>query len=175
MCVYLVVQSCSTSCDPVDCGPQGSCVDGVPQARILGWVAIPFRGSSQLRDWTQGSGIAGRFLKSELPELHTYYLTSPPGDTNSTCWNRNSSCLQSCLPQPAPLVTSFSLCVSSSDSVSPTALARIPAKSLISSLLDLVSLPNLSPTFTDSVSLVFLQSLRYINFQGSYHFLPKFL
>ena len=79
-------------------------------------------------------------------------------------------CLQCCLPQPAPLVTSFSLYVPSSDSVSPTALARTPAKSLISFLLDLVFLPNLSPTFTDSVSLVFFQSLWYINFQGSYHF-----
>ena len=36
---------------------------GIFQARILEWVAIPFsRGSSQPRDWTQVSCIAGRFF-----------------------------------------------------------------------------------------------------------------
>ena len=35
------------------------------QARILEWVAFPFsRGSSQPRDWTQVSCIAGRFFTS---------------------------------------------------------------------------------------------------------------
>ena len=34
-------------------------------ARILEWVAFPFfRGSSQSRDWTQVSCIAGRFFTS---------------------------------------------------------------------------------------------------------------
>ena len=43
-------------CDPIDCGPPGSSVHGILQARILEWVAIPSsRGSSQLRDRTQGS------------------------------------------------------------------------------------------------------------------------
>ena len=38
-------------------------VRGILQARILEWVAFPFsRGSSQLRDWTQVSHIAGRFF-----------------------------------------------------------------------------------------------------------------
>ena len=37
-------------------------VHGILQARILEWVAIPFsRGSSQPRDQTQVSLIAGRF------------------------------------------------------------------------------------------------------------------
>ena len=41
----------------------GSSVHGIPQARILEWVAIPFsRGSSQPRDWTWVSLIAGRFF-----------------------------------------------------------------------------------------------------------------
>ena len=40
-------------------------VHGVLQARILEWVAFPFsRGSSQPRDWTQVSRIAGRFFTS---------------------------------------------------------------------------------------------------------------
>ena len=41
------LQSCQTLCDPMDCSPPGSSVHGILQARILGWVAIPFsRGSS---------------------------------------------------------------------------------------------------------------------------------
>ena len=56
-----VAQSCPTLCHPVDCSPPGSSIHGILQARILEWVAISFpRGSSQLRDWTQVSHIAGR-------------------------------------------------------------------------------------------------------------------
>ena len=58
----LVDQSCLILCNPMDCSPSGSSVHGILQARILKWVAIPFsRGSSQPRDWTQVSCIAGRF------------------------------------------------------------------------------------------------------------------
>ena len=40
-------------------------VHGILQARILEWVAFPFsRGSSQPRDWTQVSHIAGGFFTS---------------------------------------------------------------------------------------------------------------
>ena len=36
-----------TLCDPMDCSLPGSCVDGIVEARILGWVAMPCsRGSS---------------------------------------------------------------------------------------------------------------------------------
>ena len=38
----LVAQSCLTLCDLMDCSPPGSSVHGILQARILGWVAIPF-------------------------------------------------------------------------------------------------------------------------------------
>ena len=59
------LQSCPTLCDPMDCSPPGSSVHGILQARILGWVAFPFsRGSSQPRDRTQVSHIAGRFFTS---------------------------------------------------------------------------------------------------------------
>ena len=40
----LVTQSYLTLCDPMDCSPLGSSVHGILQARILGWVAIPFSG-----------------------------------------------------------------------------------------------------------------------------------
>ena len=43
----LVPQLCPALCDRVDCGPPGSSVHGILQARILEWVAIPFsKGSS---------------------------------------------------------------------------------------------------------------------------------
>ena len=53
-------------CDPTDCSPPGSSVHEILQARILEWVAIPFsRGSSQPRDQTQVSHIAGNSLPAE--------------------------------------------------------------------------------------------------------------
>ena len=71
VCVFvcmLSLQLCSTLCDPVDCSPLGSSVHGISQARILEWVAMPSsRGSSQPRDWTQVSCIAGRFFTTEVP------------------------------------------------------------------------------------------------------------
>ena len=52
----------------MDCSPPGSSVHGILQARILEWVAMPFsRGSSQPRDGTWISCIAGRFFTTETP------------------------------------------------------------------------------------------------------------
>ena len=52
--------SCVQLCEPMD-----YTVHGILQAGILEWVAFPFsRGSSQPRDETQGSCIAGRFFTS---------------------------------------------------------------------------------------------------------------
>ena len=64
LCVYIrcvsATQPRPTLCLSVDCSPPGSSVHGILQARILEWVAIPFsRGSSQPRDQTQVSSIAG--------------------------------------------------------------------------------------------------------------------
>ena len=64
----LVAQSYPTFCNPMDCNPPGFSVLGIPQARILEWVAISFsRGSSQLRDGTQVSSVLQ--ADSLLPEL----------------------------------------------------------------------------------------------------------
>ena len=50
-------------CNPVDCGPPGSSVYGISQARILEWVAISSsRGSSRPRNRTRVSCIVGRFF-----------------------------------------------------------------------------------------------------------------
>ena len=61
--ICLVTQWYLTLCDPMDCGPPGSSVHGILQARTLEWVAMSSsRGSSQPRDWTQVSHITGRFF-----------------------------------------------------------------------------------------------------------------
>ena len=53
----------ATLCNPMDCGPPSSTVHKILQARILEWAAMPSsRGSSQPRDWTEVSCIAGRFF-----------------------------------------------------------------------------------------------------------------
>ena len=59
----LVTQSYLTLCDPMDCSLPGSFVYGTLQTRILEWLALPLsRRSSQLRDWTWVSRIAGGFF-----------------------------------------------------------------------------------------------------------------
>ena len=59
--LVLVIQLYSTLRDPVDYGLPGSSVDGVLQARILEWVAIPLsRGSSWPRNRTWISCVACR-------------------------------------------------------------------------------------------------------------------
>ena len=58
-------QSCPTVYDATDYSPPGSSVHGILQARILEWVAMPSsRGSSQPRDQTHISCIAGTFFPS---------------------------------------------------------------------------------------------------------------
>ena len=71
-----VTQLCPTLCDPMD-----YTVHGILQARILEWVAFPFSwGSSQPRDQTQVSRIAGGFFTSwatrEAP-YDLYHVQNP--------------------------------------------------------------------------------------------------
>ena len=59
----LVTQQCLTLCDPMDCSLPVFSIQRILQARMLEWVAVPFsRGSSQPRDRTWVSCIAGRFF-----------------------------------------------------------------------------------------------------------------
>ena len=61
--VCLVAQSCLTLCNLLwTVAHQGPLSMRILQARILEWVAMPSRGSSPPRDWTQVSCIAGRFF-----------------------------------------------------------------------------------------------------------------
>ena len=59
--LFIESESCSVMSDSL--WQQDYTVHGILQARILEWVAFPFSGgSSQLRDGTQVSCIAGRFF-----------------------------------------------------------------------------------------------------------------
>ena len=61
MCV--LSHLCLTLCSPINYSLPGSSVHGIFQARILEWIAISYsRGSSQLRNWTGVSCIAGGFF-----------------------------------------------------------------------------------------------------------------
>ena len=65
LCIYMcsIGQLCLTLCSAMDCSLPGSSACGIFQARISEWIAVPFsKGSSQTRDQTQVSCIAGRFF-----------------------------------------------------------------------------------------------------------------
>ena len=66
MCVR--AQSRRTRYNPMDGSPPGSSVREILQVKILDWVAISYsRGSSQHRDRTRVSFIAGRFFAVWAP------------------------------------------------------------------------------------------------------------
>ena len=47
MCMHAkLLQSCPTLCNPMDYSLPGSSVHGIPQTRILEWVAKPSSGES---------------------------------------------------------------------------------------------------------------------------------
>ena len=53
-------------------------VHWILQARILEWVAFPFsRGSTQPRDWTQVSRIAGKFFTSWATREVLFFISGP--------------------------------------------------------------------------------------------------
>ena len=70
-----VTQLCSTLCDLMDYSLPGSSVHGILQARLLGWVAVPFsRRSSRPRDQTWVSHIEANCLSSEPPGLYSKHI-----------------------------------------------------------------------------------------------------
>ena len=91
----LVAHLCLTLCNPMDCGPPGSSVHEISQARILKWVAISYsRGSSRPRDRrTQVSSI-GRRIPYHLSHLgegvhycsHFTEEQTEPGGESMQAW-----------------------------------------------------------------------------------------
>ena len=78
-----VAQSCPILCSPMDC-----IVHGIPQAGILEWVAVSFsKGSSQSRDRTQVSFIAGGFFTSwATREALNLRVPLPKNKSMHCCW-----------------------------------------------------------------------------------------
>ena len=78
---WIYICSVMSNCDPTDCGPPGSSVHWILQARILEWFAIPFfRGPSRPRDRTPVSCIANRFFtiwattEAVYTHTHTHHI-----------------------------------------------------------------------------------------------------
>ena len=83
-------------------------VHGILQARILEWVAFPFsRGSSQPRDWTQVSHMAGRFFTSRVTKQTQNWLTGKRMYVKNHSVLSDSVTPQTVAPQ-APLSMGFS-------------------------------------------------------------------
>ena len=133
---------CPTLWNPMDCSLPGSSIHGIFQAKVLEWVAISFsKGSSQPRDRTQVSCIAGRHFTIwatwgvALAYWHNYELViqRPPNRDQKQCvkqvtknrvnkWtagtamvpNNNLQRSNSCRTYPKPKVNqSFWMCVQS--------------------------------------------------------------
>ena len=83
----------------MDCNLTGFSVHGILQARILEWVAIPFsRGSSQHRNQTQVSFIAGRFFTVWTTREAQFELYSPRNSPGQNTGVGNRSLLQGIFP-----------------------------------------------------------------------------
>ena len=87
MCVYIynacclvtkllvVVVQCSTFCDPMDCSPPSSSVQGIFQARIQEWISISFsRASSQ--PYSRKNFLTTKFWTSFFLSSLLFYLHS---------------------------------------------------------------------------------------------------
>ena len=66
----------------MDYNSPGFSVHGILQGRILEWVAIPSRGSSQSRDSTCVSYIAGRFFTNWATGKPSFFYTASLIATN---------------------------------------------------------------------------------------------
>ena len=75
----LVIQSCSTLCEPKDCSPPGFSVHGILQAKILEWIASPLsRGTSR--------GARQRKKKKLLIRPLTFTLSQPSRQENNAAY-----------------------------------------------------------------------------------------
>ena len=78
-----VAQSCPILSDPMDCGPPGSSVHGIFQARVLEWGAIAFSEKAALPHAISSSLSAlRRLFKRKSPQCAH---TPPPLRTLSSC------------------------------------------------------------------------------------------
>ena len=74
ICVH-VRSVISNFCDPMDCGPPGSSVYEMSQARIVEWVAISFsRGPSKSMSFMY-SALVGRFFTTGVTQGNQWYIS----------------------------------------------------------------------------------------------------
>ena len=113
-CAYLVIKSCATLCNPMDCNLPGSSVHGIFQARILERVAISFS-----RDYWSGLPFPSpgnlpdpRIEPESLALAGGFFTTEPPGKLQINSWisikaiptlKSKYSQLPGCLIVPEPL------------------------------------------------------------------------
>ena len=98
LCVY--AQSRPTLCNLMDCSPPGSSVHGVPQVRMLEWVAISYsRGSSQTRDQPMSPALAGRFFTIEPPGSPHWAITL------NKWWLEKSNVQRSLASESSPFIS----------------------------------------------------------------------
>ena len=76
-----VAQSCPTLSDPMDCGPPGSSIHGIFQARVLEWGAIAF--SNKLWKILKEMGLPG-YLTCLLRNL--YHVKKQQLETDMEQW-----------------------------------------------------------------------------------------
>ena len=75
ICCYLITQLCLTLCDPMDCGPPGSFVHGIPQEGY--WSGLPFPPPRDLPDpgiEPTSHALACGFLPLSHQEHLTYFM-----------------------------------------------------------------------------------------------------
>ena len=74
VCACIHTQLCPTLCNPMNCGPPGSSVHGIFQARILEWVVISYSGESpdsRIKPLSLVSpALAGGFFTTDATSNH---------------------------------------------------------------------------------------------------------
>ena len=94
-----VAQSCPTLCNPIDCSPPGSSVQGILQARVLEWGAIAFSGHhsesqpkipscssefSELPTWISAGALSTYHLGLELSSLFYWMMSDSHSDVSNS-------------------------------------------------------------------------------------------
>ena len=99
ICVVYVLRKCLcaqlylTVYSPVDCSLPGLSVHGILQARILVWIAVPCsRGSSQPRNQTQVSCVAGGFFTTRATRQAQEYWSGWPVPSTEDPPTQESNC-----------------------------------------------------------------------------------
>ena len=92
--------SCVWLCGPMDCGPLGSSVRGILQARILAWDATPSsRGSSQCRDWSCVSYLSPALAGGFSTTSTTGEYSRQDNGTSHVCKSRKCYPIQYSCPK----------------------------------------------------------------------------